>query len=400
MWYTIPQDKETQKQALDFFGEVLYEDYYTEEVRQSLEELMEVYTGARPFDPEAAYEKLYTIYSEMDMGDMESKEEFFAEKQYKAEDFQKDFQEMWKDMSYKALTNGGNVKKAARDEFLQVFDELHASKKMSDQDIVKTGEILYDVFIASNDDRHLRDNIAELEKFLGNKQNADDIYLGVRDSEAGRERYVRNRMQIFRQFAQGDVEDIRAYTPFYDTMDKIWAKKAAPEDEVKKVDAAMHDESLQDMRKRIKEAFAQHLDPAYGEISNLDRSNASALKDALATAKERIDEETANGERDKDSFFHDVTHSFEDAVRKLLYQQRRSAEEYNDMLQQNQKVLRDIKKKIQDDPDIADYEDNLTDEVAKFEQALNAQLEKIRFPSWMKRRRTIMKRNGQNTRMR
>lgn len=380
MWYTFPQDKETQKQALDFFGETLYDGYYTEEVRQSLEELMEVYTGARPFDPEVAYEKLYTIYSEMDMGDMESKEEFFAEKQYKAKDFQKDFQEMWKDMSYNALTNGNKLLKSRRDEFLQVFDELHASQKMSDQDIAKTAEILHKVFTAPNDDKYLRDNITELEKFLGNKQNADDIYLGVRYSEAGREWYVRNRMQLFRQFAQGDFEDIRAYTPFYDTMDKIRAGKAAPEDEVKKVDAAMHDESLQDMRKRVKEAFVPQLDPVYGEIIDQDRSNAKALEDALSTAKERIEKETAREERDKNRFFQDATQSFEDAVQNLPSQQKRAAEEYNDMLRQNQKVLQDIKKKIHDDPDIADYEDKLTDELAKFEQALNAQLEKNPIP--------------------
>ncbi len=380
MWYTFPQDKETQKQALDFFGETLHDGYYTEEVRQSLEELMEVYTGARPFDPEAAYEKLYTIYSEMDMGDMESKEEFFAEKQYKAKDFQKDFQEMWKDMSYNALTNGNKLWKSRRDEFLQFFDELHASQKMSDQDIAKTAEILHKVFTAPNDDKYLRDNITELEKFLGNKQNADDIYLGVRDSAAGREWYVRNRMQFFRQFAQGDVEDIRAYTPFYDTMDKIRAGKAAPEDEVKKVDAAMHDESLQDMRKRVKEAFAPQLDPVYGEIIDQDRSNAKAIEDALSTAKERIEKETAREERDKNRFFQDATQSFEDAVQNLPSQQKRAAEEYNDMLRQNQKVLQDIKKKIHDDPDIADYEDKLTDELAKFEQALNAQLEKNPIP--------------------
>lgn len=380
MWYTFPQDKEEQKQALDFFGETLHDGYYTEEVRKSLEELMEVYTGARPFDPEAAYEKLYTIYSEMDMGDMESKEEFFAEKQYKAKDFQKDFQEMWKDMSYNALTNGNKLWKSRRDEFLQFFDELHASQKMSDQDIAKTAEILHKVFTAPNDDKYLQDNIAELEKFLGNKQNADDIYLGVRDSGAGREWYVRNRMQLFRQFAQGDVEDIRAYTPFYDTMDKIRAGKVAPEDEVKKVDAAMHDESLQDMRKHVKEAFAPQLDPVYGEIIDQDRSNAKALEDALSTAKERIEKETAREERDKNRFFQDATQSFEDAVQNLPSQQKRAAEEYNDMLRQNQKVLQDIKKKIQDDPDIADYEDKLTDELAKFEQAFNAQLEKNLIP--------------------
>lgn len=381
MWYTFPQDKEAQKQALDFFGETLHDGYYTEEVRQSLEELMEVYTGARPFDPETAYEKLYTIYSEMDMGDMESKEEFFAEKQYKAKDFQKDFQEMWKDVSYKALTNGSNRLRSSRDELLEAFDELHASKKMSDQDIVKTAGILHDVFKASNGDRYLQDNIAELEKIIGNKQNADDIYLGLRDSEAGRERYVKNRVQLFLQFAKGDVEDIRAYMPFYDTMDKIWANKAAPEDEVKKVDAAMHDESLQDMRKRVKEAFApQGLNPVYGEFSALDRSNGAALSDALRMANDRIEKETARGERDKDRFFQYATDTFADAVRNLPDQQKRAAKEYNDMLRQNQKVLQDIKKKIQDDPDIADYEEKLTDELAKFEQALNAQLEKNLIP--------------------
>ena len=380
MWMTLPQSKEEQKQALDFFGEAFENDSYTEEVRQNLEELMEVYAGARPFDPDAAYEKLYTIYSEMDMGDVDDKEEFLADKKNDLKGFQKDFLEAWKTMSYKALTYGSEPETNERDDFLKVFEELHESKRMSDQEIANTAFTMDRLLTSVGDKRALEDGIAELEESLGNRQNAGEIYLGVRDGAGRVMQYLRNRLQLFHQFATGDAEDIRAYTPFYDTMDKIRAGKVAPEDEVKKVDAAMHDESLQDMRKHVKEAFAPQLDPVYGEIIDQDRSNAKALEDALSTVKERIEKETAREERDKNRFFQDATQSFEDAVQNLPSQQKRAAEEYNDMLRQNQKVLQDIKKKIQDDPDIADYEDKLTDELAKFEQAFNAQLEKNPIP--------------------
>ena len=381
MWYTFPQDKEEQKQALDFFGEAFENDSYTEEVRQNLEELMEVYAGARPFDPDAAYEKLYTIYSEMDMGDVDDKEEFLADKKNDLKGFQKDFLEAWKTMSYKALTYGSEPETNERDDFLKVFEELHESKRMSDQEIANTAFTMDRLLTSVGDKRALEDGIAELEESLGNRQNAGEIYLGVRDGAGRVMQYLRNRLQLFHQFATGDAEDIRAYMPFYDTMDKIRAGKAASEEAVKKVDEAMHDDSLQDMRKRVADAFVpQGLDPTLDKIHEIDRTANRALTEALNIAKERVQEEAEQGERAKDSYFHYATQTFEEAAKKLPYQQKREQEEYNELLKQNQKLLQDIKKKIQDDPDIADYEEKLTDELAKFEQALNAQLENNPIP--------------------
>lgn len=380
MWYTVPQDKEEQKQAFALFNESFEADTYTDEVRQNMETLLEVYNGERPFDAASDYDKLFTVYYEMGLTNAMDREALFGEKN-SLKDFKKDFLEAWRSISYNALafTSGIEFTKSVRDECLEAFDALHASKKMPDQEITNFARNM-NLVLDSGEKQYVRDGIKEIENTLGNRQNADEIVLGVRDSEDSRYRYVKNRLQLLRQFADGDVQELRAYMPFYDTLDKIRAGKAAPEDAVKKASEAMHDAGLQDIRKRVTEAFAQNApDPVHEKIRSIDNDNDKAIQNALNTAKVRFKEAVAKEERRKDGFFQYATQSY-DRELKYLPGRVKQMSEYETMLQENQKILQDIKAKLQSDPDIANYEEQLNDKVAEFEQALNDEIANNKVP--------------------
>ena len=377
MWYTFPQDKDAQEEVLGFFGEFLegYIDDHNEVVKtqQNLEELMAVFNGERPFDAESAYDKLYSVYSEI-VGDEESKEELWGTSQKSLEDFKKDFTEAWKPMSYIVLTGDilgvNNLSEEKRDAFLDVFDALQSGNKMVGPDMWNIAKKLS--VVVTSDDKYLESKISELEKALGNEDNAHDIFIGVKGNPSA---YIQNRYQLLRQFANGEAKSIRAYMPFYDTIDKIKAGKPAPEDGVKKVDEIMRDEGLQDMRKRLKEALDQpDHDPVYSKIGDVHRNIIKNVEKAQKTANNYISDAAERGPRYKPAFSYYVDKSYANARKNLSYQLGQLPTEYNAAMEKNRTLLQDIQNKLQNDPDFSDYAasqgDHFNDKLAQFKEAL------------------------------
>ena len=376
MWYTFPQNKDEQEEVLGFFGEFLegYIDDHDEvvEIQQNLEELMAVFNGERPFDAESAYDKLYSVYSDI-VGDEESKEKLWGTSQKSLEDFKKDFSKAWKPMSYIVLTGDllqNKLSEEKRDAFLEVFDALQSGNKMVGPDMWNVAEKLSKVLTGDNED--LESNISALEETLGNGDNAHDIFLGVQSNPSA---YINNRYQLLRQFANGEAKSIRAYMPFYDTIDKIKAGKPAPEDGVKKIDEIMRDEGLQDMRKRLKEALDQpDYDPVYSKIGEVHRNIIKNIEKGQKTANNYISDAAERGPRYKPAFSYYVDKSYANARKNLSHQLGQLPTEYNAVMEENRTLLQDIQNKLQNDPDFADYAasqgDHFNDKLAQFKEAL------------------------------
>lgn len=355
MWYTIPSDKNEQKQCIEFLNEYIQNFSMDEDIdfRDDLAELASFYSGEKPFDAESAYDKLYNIYTALDIDNGKTKNELFGQKN-SLDAFKDVFLEAWKKISYIALTNGSDIYYSTeRDKYLKVYDELHDNKKMEDNAIQEVARNMHRVLDDSNHD-DMRDKITALETSIDNQNNADNIYLGVRDSQSLKNLYTKNRLQLLHQFANSDVSDIKAYIPFYGRMEDIKADKVASPEEVKKVATNMKDNSLSEIREKIKDLWENpEVDPNFNAISKISAENYGNLSRAMDYIDRRISRE----EYDKASFLDDLKESCAKAEKLFPNQIEFQFEEFKAILKKNQDLVNDINHKIEIDPEFGAYED-------------------------------------------
>ncbi len=375
MWYTFPSDKKEQQHCIDSINDQLHQVDDEDDIQNDLENLADIYSGEKPFDAKSAYDMLYHVYSAMDLTDEKSKEELFGNKD-SLEAFQENFLEAWKRLSYIVLTNGSDFTyPEERDKFLKVYDQLHENNKMEENSIQQLAQ---DFQYLLNDVGDLRDNLTKIEESLGNAHNADDIYLGIEGKKFPKSQYIENRLQLLQQFAQGDVTDIKAYLPFYGSAENIRLKKESSPEEVKKVAANMKDESLMKLREDIRTSWEnQKPDPNYQKLSKASVNNDAILFDAI----NKIDGFKNKEEEYKTKFFDTLQESCDKAKELFPHQILKTATEYDAILKENQDLFEDIQRKIQADPEIAEYEEPMKDMLQGFKTGIDHQAAKAQFSS-------------------
>lgn len=375
MWYTFPSDKNELNNFIDSINKYIQEfDEYVD-IKETFENLAAIYSEEKPFNAESAYEMLYRIYLAMDIDDGKDKSELFGKKD-SLEAFKVDFLEAWKKISYIVLTNGNNIAYSdERDKYLKIYDELHDNKKMEDNDIQKIAQNIDHLF-DDGDDNDLRDNITALETSLDNQNNADNIYLEVRDSKQLKKQYITNRLQLFHQFATSDVSDIKAYIPFYGRIEDIKAKKVVSPEEVKEVAENIRNEALNSLRKQVNDLWeSQEYDSTVHKISEISANYTVGLSESMND----IESDIAKEKRLKPEFFNDLAKSQAEAEKIFPEHIEDQVREFNTILGKNQKLFDDVKYRILSVPDIADYEKPMVDMLHKLENETERQADKVKF---------------------
>ncbi len=147
MWYTVPEGKEEQKEALDVLLRMgLFDDFSADAgFYKQMEGLLEAYFDEKKFD-EKAYDGLYQIYDNLGGDNDKTKEEMFPGDHSHAS-FKKEFEKVWKIMSYNALADDfleESELDALQDARLKQIEQEKAEKKQKDaeQEALKAQERL------------------------------------------------------------------------------------------------------------------------------------------------------------------------------------------------------------------------------------------------------------------
>ncbi len=371
MWYTIPSDKNEQKKCIEALNNYIQDAEMSEEIdfREDLLELTEVYSGERPFNAESAYEKLYNIYSELELTNGESKEKLFG-KDTSLEAFKKNFLETWKNLSLCMLIDDKQLyRNDARDQYLNVYEQLHDHHKMTDDNIKTVAQKMH--FLESDfRDRDLQNNITNLEEFLGNGVNSLEIVKGIKDRQFSKNKYLTNRLQLLEQFANGDATDMKAYMPFYGRAEQIKAGKKVSAGEAKKAEEAMKDGSLDNLRKEVRNAWENRKpDPNLDEFLKVQQENYNALNDAMSDVNQSLSRE----EKEKTKLRNHVDAAYAKAKETMGEQLQPQIAEFDKSLKKNQELLQNIEAKILANPEITEYEEAWTPMLHRFEEEIKNQ---------------------------
>ncbi len=379
MWYTFPSDKNEQKKCIESLCNYVKEMYDGPDIREDFEELVAIYLGEKPLNASDAYNKLHNIYTEMDLDNNKSTKELFGT-DYSLDAFKKNFLEAWKKISYGVLTTGFEPAVAEeRDKYLKIYDSLHDNKKMDDTAI---GELAKNIDLLLTDPNNLHNNlhnnIIAFEKSLGNKNNADDIYLGLRNKDFSFDQYIKNRLQLLEQFAKSDVADIKAYLPFYGSAKNIANGKKAAAEEVKKVAAGMKDESLNKLRENIKDLWENpKLDPNASNLTELKAKTDATLLRAINSTELLPAKEAAN----KDDFLDTLKKDCDKAAKFFPIQFFSKNEELKAIIEKNKALVDDINNKMLADPEIAEYEEPMSSMLEGFKKTTETEASKAQFSS-------------------
>ncbi len=373
MWYTFPSDKDEQKKCLDILNEKLQEISWDDKVdfRDDLEELAAFYTGEKPFDAVSAYDKLYHIYSELEIDKGKTKEELFGTDN-SIEAFKKNFIEAWRRFSYMSLTIGPTfIRSEDRDKLLEVYEQLHANKKMTDDEIKETA-LKIDILVTDYQNEDLQNNILAVEDRFENSRNANDITLAIMNREFSKDHYIQNRLQLLRQFANGEATDIKTYMPFYERPENIKSGKEASSEDVKKTAENMKNDSLNELRNKVItvwDKYWEEEDPIEIELNDISKSNDSTLDDSMSSIKSSLSAEKEG----KAKFLEKLEKSCAQAQDIIENQLKNETAEFDESLKKNQELFQKINAKIQADPEITTYEEPLADMLHRLESEIKNQ---------------------------
>ncbi len=374
MWYTFPSDKDEQKKCLDILNEKLQEISWDDKVdfRDDLEELAAFYTGEKPFDAVSAYDKLYHIYFELEIDKGKTKEELFGTDN-SIEAFKKNFIEAWRRFSYMSLTIGPTfIRSEDRDKLLEVYEQLHANKKMTDDEIKETA-LKIDILVTDYQNEDLQNNILAVEDRFENSRNANDITRAIMDRKFSKDHYIQNRLQLLRQFANGETTDIKAYMPFYERPENIKSGKEASSEDVKKTAENMKNDSLNELRNKVItvwDKYWEEEDPIEIELNDISKSNDSTLEDSMSSIKSSLSAEKEEG---KAKFLEKLEKSCAQAKDIIENQLKNETAEFDESLKKNQELFQKINAKIQANPEITTYEEPLADMLHRLESEIKNQ---------------------------
>lgn len=187
MWYSIPVNKEEQKQALKaFFGEDKYG------YRETVADLLSAY---QEFDnmqinglKNELYDSLYKAYQDAGMAEEKTKDELFPPETRTAGNFRKAFEMLWHTLSYMDLY--GTEEPAPMDEdivaLLKISDALEAQGVLSHNDMQMLFTDLLDMKGQYNDDYYASikkgdyDPVELVEDRLGNEAHSAQLSEALR----------------------------------------------------------------------------------------------------------------------------------------------------------------------------------------------------------------------------